>query len=166
MAPAPPTPHTPEPDDALPTGGLELAPGVVVPAGSGVAEFTFARASGPGGQNVNRRSTKAELRVDVARLPMHAEALARLAHAARGYLVDSGHLLIVSAEHRSQGQNKAACLARLRALIVAALVRPRVRRATKPTRGSRERRLDAKKQTGERKRLRGGGGGRGGSHYD
>lgn len=144
--------HQPDPlDDAIASGSIELAPGVVVPAGSGVAEFTFAKASGPGGQNVNKRSTKAELRVCLARLPIAADARERLAHSARAYLTDAGDIFIVSAEHRSQGQNRAECLARLRALIVAALVRPKNRRKTKPTRGSKERRLAAKKARGQHK---------------
>ncbi|MFN0011489.1 MAG: alternative ribosome rescue aminoacyl-tRNA hydrolase ArfB [Phycisphaerales bacterium] len=157
--PMPAPTHKPDAgDQALPSGGLELAPGVIVREGDGVATFTFAKASGPGGQNVNKRSTKAELRVSLGRLPIPAEARDRLAHLARAYLTDAGDLLIVAAEHRSQGQNKDECVARLRRLLVEALVRPKTRRKTKPTRGSKERRLAAKKATGERKARRSTGG--------
>jgi ribosome-associated protein len=134
-----------------------LAPGVEAPPGC--LRWSFARASGPGGQNVNKRSTKAELRVRPAELPLRPGALARLLHAGRGYLTDQGELLITADEHRSQAQNKAECLERLRALVLAAMVEPKIRRKTRPTRGSKERRLGEKKRRGEIKRSRGGGGG-------
>jgi ribosome-associated protein len=138
-------------------GSVTLAPGVTVPAG--VVRFEFARSSGPGGQNVNKRSTKAELRVSPRALPLSAGALARLVEGARGYVTDAGELLIVCDEHRSQGQNKAACLERLRGLIVAAQAVPKRRIKTRPSRGSNERRLEAKKNRAGHKRGRGRAGG-------
>lgn len=141
-----------EPDPAERDSDRRLAPGLFAPPGS--FTFSFARSSGPGGQNVNKRSTKAELRLDPRTLPLRPRALDRLLHAARGMLTDAGELLIVADEHRSQAQNKDACLDRLRALVLAALVEPKVRRKTKPTKGSKERRIREKKSRGEIKRNR------------
>jgi ribosome-associated protein len=135
-----------------PESGLELAPGVVVPPS--VVEFSFVSSGGPGGQNVNKRATKAELRVRLAALPLPADALQRLAALAGRRLSESGEVVIAADEFRSQGQNRAACLARLRDLIVRAQVRPKRRRATRPTQGSRERRLAGKKARSEVKRSR------------
>jgi ribosome-associated protein len=134
------------------TGGLELAPGVRIPADR--VRFSFVSSGGPGGQNVNKRATKAELRLFVADLPLHPEALQRLAVLAGQRLTDDGELVITADEHRSQGRNKTETLERLRDLIVRAKVRPRRRKATRPTRGSRERRLQSKREVGERKRAR------------
>jgi len=126
-----------------PPGGFEVAPGVhLVP---GAISFRFVSSSGPGGQNVNKRATKAELRVRLADLPLHHEALARLTSIAASYVNGAGEIVITADELRSQGRNRDACLDRLRDLIVRARVRPKVRRATKPTRGSRERRLTEKR---------------------
>jgi ribosome-associated protein len=119
-----------------------------------VLRFAFARASGPGGQNVNKRSTKAELRLDPRSLPLRPAVLARLLDQARGYLTDQGELLIVSDEHRSQPRNREECLDRLRALLLSAAVEPKIRRKTRPSRGSKERRLAAKREHGEKKRRR------------
>lgn len=139
-------------DDPAPTGGLQLAPGVFVPAG--LVRFAFSRSSGPGGQNVNKRSTKAELRVRPEHIPIHPAALERLRHQARGWITDEGELLIIADEHRSQPRNRDECLARLRTLLVAAMVVPKVRRKTRPSRGSKERRLASKKARSEIKSRR------------
>jgi ribosome-associated protein len=133
-------------------GGLEIAPGVRV--AEGVVRFSFVSSGGPGGQNVNKRATKAEMRVALADLPLHPEALERLAALAGQRITDDGELVITADEHRSQGRNKAECLERLRELIVRAKVRPRKRRPTKPSRGAKERRLLAKRVVSEKKQGR------------
>jgi ribosome-associated protein len=133
-------------------GGLEIAPGVRVL--EGVVRFSFVSSGGPGGQNVNKRATKAEMRVALADLPLHPEALERLAVLAGQRITDDGELVITADEHRSQGRNKAECLERLRELIVRAKVRPRKRRPTKPSRGAKERRLMAKRVVSEKKQGR------------
>jgi ribosome-associated protein len=146
MEPASPPPATP---------GIELAPRVVVPE-SAVA-FTFSRSSGPGGQNVNKLSTKATLRVPMAAIeerigPTNAQRLRLLLGPAR--LTSDHDVLMSSDESRSQHANKQACLDRLRGLLIEATRPRRVRRKTKPSRGAKERRLESKKQRGAIKRNR------------
>jgi ribosome-associated protein len=143
-------PTQPEP------GGVEIAPGVSVAAD--VLRFSFIQSGGPGGQNVNKRATKAELRIRTEDIPIAGDALERLIELAGRRVTEGGELLISSEEHRSQARNRAECLQRLRELVVQAQVKPRRRRRTRPTRGSVERRLTEKKQTGERKRTRRSGG--------
>jgi ribosome-associated protein len=138
---------------------VELAPGVLVD--EGVLSWAFSRSSGPGGQNVNKVNTRAELRVPIARLPMKDWARERLAMLAAGRIVGDGEIQIVSQEERSQSGNKALCLSKLRQLLVAAMARPKVRRPTKPTRGSKERRLTEKRTRSDIKRGRGHGRGGG-----
>ncbi len=151
-----PEDRTHQPDMPEADGGpVRLAPGVEVP--SDRLRFAFSRSSGPGGQNVNKRSTKAELRVLLTDLPMHAAALDRLATLARGYVTSEGEMQIVCDEHRSQPRNREECVKRLSMLVAQALVVPKVRRKTKPSRGAKERRLESKKRRGEIKRGRGGG---------
>lgn len=133
--------------------GVRLAPGVVVPEGAIV--FSFVSSSGPGGQNVNKRATKAVLRVRLADIPLSPDARARLRTLASMYLTGEDELVIAADDLRSQTRNRDEAVERLSTLVRAALVRPKVRRATKPTRGSRERRLTEKKQRGETKRRRG-----------
>ncbi len=135
-----------------PPGGFELAPGVRIAPGA--VRFSFVSSAGPGGQNVNKRATKAELRVALADIPLHPEALDRLGAIAGSHLTGAGEIVITADEHRSQGRNRDACLERLRAMIVRARVRPKVRRATRPTRGARERRLTEKRTRGEIKARR------------
>ena len=118
--------------------------------------WRFSRSSGPGGQGVNTTDSRVELSFDVARsptLPTHlrARVLARL----HRRLVD-GVLTVVATEHRSQLRNRDAARERLHALLAAALAPdPAPRRPTRPTAGSRRRRLDAKTRRGAIKRLRG-----------
>ncbi len=154
----PPEPSHLRPSEPSPeaSAGVRLAPGVHVPESS--LRFSFASSAGPGGQNVNKKATKAHLRIAVADLPLRPEALDRLRGLAGAALIDADELLIASDEHRSQGRNKDECLDRLRALIARALVRPKVRRPTKPSKGSKLRRLSEKKSRGAIKRSRQSGG--------
>lgn len=127
-----------------PSKQIHLAPGVWVRPG--VLRYSYAASSGPGGQNVNRRSTKAMLRVSVEELGLRPGAAARLRALAGHRLTNDDEILLSSDEHRSQRRNKQACGDLLRALLVEACTTPKTRRPTKPTRGSVERRIDAKKQ--------------------
>ena len=134
-------------------GGIELAPGVyVTPA---AIRFTFSRSSGPGGQNVNKLNTKVELWVAVESLRgMHDDARHRLRTLAGRRLTQLDEIHIASEERRTQEGNRAAALDRLRELLVQAKQRPKRRRATRPTRASVRRRLEAKQIRGEIKRGR------------
>lgn len=137
-----PTDDAPEP--APPEGPFELAPGVSVPGGT--VRFSYSTSRGPGGQNVNKRLTKAECRIALAAIPVSARVRARLEVLAAGRLTGEGDLLIVADEFRSQRANRQACLDRLRELIVQARAIPKMRKATRPTRGSVQRRLEEKKR--------------------
>lgn len=132
--------------------GVEVAPGVRV--AESALEFSYSSASGPGGQNVNKRATRAQLRVRIVEIPISLRARERLATLGSHWVVDGDTLLIASDEHRSQSQNREECLRRLRALVVAARVPPKPRVATKPSRGSIERRIEGKKRRAETKRGR------------
>jgi ribosome-associated protein len=117
-------------------------------------EERFVRGSGPGGQNVNKVATAVELRLDVARAPLEDSVKGRLIQLAGQRMTSDGVLVIDAREHRTQGQNREAARQRLRALILRALEKPRPRRPTRPGAGARERRLQTKKRTSEKKRNR------------
>ncbi len=149
MTPPPPDPDRCDP----PLGGVEVAPGVRVPHAA--LAFSFSSSRGPGGQNVNKRATKAELRLRLGDLPLGPAAAARLRALAGARVTGAGELLITSERTRSQERNKSDCLAQLRTLLLRALTPPKPRRRTRPTRGSVERRLTAKYTRGTLKRSRG-----------
>ncbi len=118
--------------------------------------ITFIRSAGPGGQNVNKVATAAQLRFDLdGTRALTVAAKERLRVLAGRRLGDDGTVLIVARNHRTQEGNRREALARLQEMIDTARIEPRVRRATKPTRASQQRRLETKARTRTTKQLRG-----------
>jgi ribosome-associated protein len=132
---------------------IRLAPNVEIPD----AAITFSQIAGggPGGQHANKTATRVELRMRLDALPIHPDAAERLAVLAGERLTGDGELVLVCDETRSARQNRSMVLERLCEMVLAALVRPKARRRTRPTRGSVERRLGAKRSRSERLRERG-----------
>jgi ribosome-associated protein len=118
-------------------------------------EFTYVRSSGPGGQNVNKVSSKAVLRWDVAGSPSLPDDMRqRFVARHRNRIGVAGEVVIASDRYRDQRRNAADCLARLQAMLSAVATPPKPRRATKPSRAAVQRRLTSKQAHSEKKRLR------------
>ncbi|MGE5624110.1 MAG: alternative ribosome rescue aminoacyl-tRNA hydrolase ArfB [Bacillota bacterium] len=120
-------------------------------------EFSFVRASGPGGQNVNKVASAVELRWDLRKsihLPVGVRL--RLEALAGSRVTDDGVLIIQAQRHRTQERNRADAIERLMALVEQALYVPKPRKKTKPSRGAKRRRLEGKRRHGDKKRMRSG----------
>jgi ribosome-associated protein len=118
-------------------------------------EISFVRASGPGGQNVNKVATSAQLRFDTGRVALPPDAAARLNRLAGQRMTKDGVIVIQAQRFRSQERNRADAIDRLVELLREALVRPVPRRPTRPTLGSKQRRLEGKKRRSDIKARRG-----------
>ncbi|MGT2438137.1 alternative ribosome rescue aminoacyl-tRNA hydrolase ArfB [Bradyrhizobium betae] len=119
-------------------------------------EIGFVRASGPGGQNVNKVATSAQLRFDTRKLTLPEDAALRLARLAGQRMTKDGVIVIQAQRFRTQERNKQDAIDRLIEILSEAMIRPKPRRATKPTFGSKQRRLEGKKRRSDIKSKRGG----------
>ncbi|HXZ60174.1 MAG TPA: alternative ribosome rescue aminoacyl-tRNA hydrolase ArfB [Steroidobacteraceae bacterium] len=132
---------------------LPVAPGVEIPDRE--LRLSFVRARGPGGQNVNKVATAAQLRFDLERSAALTDAVkARLRALSGRRLTADGAILIVARNHRTQEHNRREALSRLAELIRRALVTPKLRKASVPSPSAHERRLEHKTRLKHRKRLR------------
>jgi ribosome-associated protein len=120
-------------------------------------EISFVRASGPGGQNVNKLSTAAQLRFDTRGIAVPDDARARLNRLAGQRMTKDGVIVIQAQRFRTQERNRADAIDRLLELLREAMTRPIPRRPTRPTKASKQRRLDSKKRRGDVKAKRGSG---------
>jgi ribosome-associated protein len=151
----PPADHTHRPE-LPPTAFVVTAPrGQRAWIADDDLRWSFTRSSGPGGQNVNKVNTRAELRMrpEVVR-GLDDAGRARFELLAGKRLTREGELIFTADTHRSQQDNRQACLDRLRALLLMALTPPKKRKATKPSKGSRQRRLDSKRKESDKKSAR------------
>ena len=119
-------------------------------------EIGFVRASGPGGQNVNKVATSAQLRFDARRLTLPEDAAIRLARIAGQRMTKDGVIVIQAQRFRTQERNRQDAIDRLLEMLREAMVRPTPRRATRPTLASKQRRLEGKKRRSDIKAGRGG----------
>jgi ribosome-associated protein len=132
---------------------LTISSALQIPDGE--LQLTFVRSSGPGGQNVNKLATAAQLRFDLqGSAALSADVKARLRALSGRRLTSEGAILIIARNQRTQENNRREAEARLADLIRRALIAPKPRKATKPTRAARERRLDHKTHRRTTKRLR------------
>ena len=132
---------------------LAVTPFLVLP--DDAFEERFVRASGPGGQNVNKVATAVQLRFDPLRAGLDEAVCQRLLAIAGSRVTDEGVIVVDARAHRTQAQNREDARERLADLIRRALIRPKRRHKTKPSRASQQRRVDVKKRRGDTKRGRG-----------
>jgi ribosome-associated protein len=131
---------------------LEITPSLQIDEDE--LQIDFVRASGPGGQNVNKVATAAQLRFDVRASSLPGDAKERLIHLAGKRITSDGVLLIEAKRFRTQEQNREDAIQRFVELVRRSLVKPKARKKTKPTAASKEERLKEKKKRGEIKKMR------------
>ena len=131
---------------------ISITPTFSVPDES--VSLRFIRSGGPGGQNVNKVASAVQLRFDPRLTSLGANALARLKRFAGRRMTDEGEIVISAQQFRAQEQNKRDAYDRLTEMLQQALIEPKIRRATKPSRSSKERRQSTKSQRGAIKNLR------------